>query len=79
MSSLAAGSPAVPPLEHSGRVTQLRVFASEATKLRSVRSTKWALLAAVVFTIGLAAIAATVVAHHWPHASAADRADFHPL
>jgi hypothetical protein len=79
MSSIAAGRPVVPPLEHTGRVTQFRVFVSEATKLRSVRSTKWALLAAFVFTIGLPAIGATVVAHHWPHASAHDRADFHPL
>ena len=36
-------------------------------------------LAAFVFTIGLPAIAATVVSHHWPHMSPHDRADFHPL
>jgi hypothetical protein len=60
-------------------VTQLRVFHSEWTKLRSVRSTRWSLLAAVVFTIGIAALACAVVSHHWPHASASDRADFHPL
>src|SRR5207302_11263694 len=31
------------------------------------------------FTIGIAALACAVVSHHWPHMSAADRADFHPL
>jgi ABC-2 type transport system permease protein len=72
-------APAIPPLEHVGRVTQLRVFISESTKLRSVRSTKWSLLAAFIFTIGIPAVAATVVSHHWPHMNAHDRADFHPL
>ena len=47
------------------RVTQRRVFVSEWTKLRSVRSTRWALLAAVVLTIGLAAIASAVIASTW--------------
>ena len=69
----------VPPLEHTGRVTQPRVFASELTKLRSVRSTKWSLLTAFVLTIGIPAIASAVVSHHWPQASPHDRADFHPL
>jgi ABC-2 type transport system permease protein len=72
-------APTIPPLEHSGRVTQLRVFLSESTKLRSVRSTKWSLLAAFVFTIGIPSVAAAVVSHHWPHMNAHDRADFHPL
>ena len=61
-----------------GSVTQFRVFVSEWTKLRSVRSTKWSLAAAFVLTIGVASIAAAVVSHHWPHVSPHDRADFHP-
>jgi ABC-2 type transport system permease protein len=69
----------IPPLRYVGRVTQLRLFVSEWTKLRSVRSTGWSLLAAFLFTIALPAIAATVVSHHWPHMSPRDRADFHPL
>jgi len=77
--STVAATPRIPPLEHTGRVTFPRVLVSEATKLRSVRSTKWSLAAAFVFTIGLAAIAAAVVSHHWPHMSPHDRADFHPL
>jgi ABC-2 type transport system permease protein len=69
----------IPRLPHTGRVTQARVLISEWTKLRSVRSTRYALLAAVVFTIGVAALACAVVAHHWPHMNAHDRANFHPL
>jgi ABC-2 type transport system permease protein len=75
----SVGATTVPPLPHMGRVTQLRVFLSEWTKLRSVRSTRWSLLAAVVFTIGIAALACAVVSHHWPHMSLQERADFHPL
>jgi ABC-2 type transport system permease protein len=76
VSTLAHGTPRV---EQYGRVTQARIFLSEWTKLRSVRSTKWSLLAAFAFTVGLPTIAATVVSHHWPHMSPHDRADFHPL
>jgi ABC-2 type transport system permease protein len=78
MSTLAPAQ-RIPTLEHTGRVTQLRVFLSEWTKLRSVRSTKWSLAAAFVLTIGLPAVAAAIVSHHWPHMSPHDRADFHPL
>jgi hypothetical protein len=70
----------LPPLETHGRVTQLRVARSEWTKLWSVRSTRWSLfLAALFFTIGLGALACAVIGHHYPHMSAHDKADFHPL
>src|SRR3954464_6065343 len=75
----SAGATAVPNLPHTGKVTQTRVFLSEWTKLRSVRSTLWSLFIAVVFTIGIAALACAVVSHHWPSVSASDRADFNPL
>lgn len=78
MSSLVQVS-AVPRLEHRGRVTQLRVALSEWTKLRSVRSTRYSLIAAVLFTIGLATLACAVVSHHYPSMSPRDKADFHPL
>jgi hypothetical protein len=75
----SATLPALPRLEERGRVTQARVLLSEWTKLRSVRSTLWALFAAVLFTIGIAALACFVVYHHWPQMEARDRAEFHPL
>ena len=62
-----------------GRVTQSRILLSEWTKLRSVRSTRWSLLAAFVLTIGIAALATAVVRNHWPSMSPADRAHFNPL
>jgi ABC-2 type transport system permease protein len=61
------------------RVTQPRVFLSEWTKLRSVRSTRYALLAAVVLTIGLATIASFVIASRWTGMPAAERANFNAL
>ena len=77
--SSVAHVPSVPRLDHRGRVTQARVGRSEWTKLRSVRSTRYSLAAAVLFTIGLAALACAVVAHHYPNMSPRDQADFHPL
>ena len=77
--SSVAHVPSVPRLAHEGRVTQARVALSEWTKLRSVRSTRYSLIAAVLFTIGLAALACAVVSHHYPSMSLQDRADFHPL
>jgi ABC-type transport system involved in multi-copper enzyme maturation permease subunit len=72
-------APVLPRLPHTGKVTQARVFRSEWTKLRSVRSTRWSFLVAFIGLIGIAAIATTVVSHHWPHMSPGDRASFHPL
>ena len=70
---------ALPRLDYQGGFTQVRVFRSELTKLRSVRSTGWSLAAAVIFTVGIGAIACAVVVNHWPHMNPHDRADFHPL
>jgi len=59
---MSAVAQRIPPLERTGRLTQARVLVSEWTKLRSVRSTKWALAAAFVLSIGLPALAAAIVA-----------------
>jgi ABC-2 type transport system permease protein len=72
-------STTLPPAAQTGKVTQARVAVSEWTKLRSVRSTRYSLLALVGFTIGIAAIATGVVSARWGHMSAHDRAHFHPL
>jgi len=58
MNSVAA--PVIPRLEHTGRVTQARVVLSEWTKLRSVRSTLWSLGVAVLLTVGLPLLIATI-------------------
>ena len=64
---------------HTGRVTQVRVAVSEWTKLRTLRSTRYALLAGVAMTIGFAIIPALVNASRWSSMSASERAGFHPL
>jgi uncharacterized membrane protein len=60
-------------------VTQARVVVSEWTKLRSLRSTRWSLFAAIVLTIGLPALFAAVTSSHWGSMSPHERADRHPL
>ncbi len=50
------------PDRHEVRVTQLRVVRSEYTKFRSLRSTLYTLLLAVVFMIGLGALFAGIQA-----------------
>jgi ABC-2 type transport system permease protein len=72
-------SVAIPRIERGGRVTQARVILSEWTKLRSVRSTRWSLLAAFVLTVGLPIVGSIVISTHWGHRSPGERAHFHPL
>jgi ABC-2 type transport system permease protein len=62
-----------------GRVTQLGVFRSEWTKLYSLRSTRYALLATAIMTIGFGIIATAVTVSRWATMSVADKATFDPL
>jgi ABC-2 type transport system permease protein len=61
------------------RVTQPRVLLSEWTKFRSLRSTVWTLLTAVVLSIGIGALFSAVSASQYPTFSPADRASFSPI
>jgi ABC-type transport system involved in multi-copper enzyme maturation permease subunit len=56
------------------RVTQARVVRSEWTKLWSLRSTRWSLLAAVFAMAGLGMIIAAFQMGHWSHLDAHERA-----
>jgi ABC-2 type transport system permease protein len=69
----------IPGLEYVGRLTQTKVAVSEWTKLHSLRSTRWSLLIAVVLSIGLPALFASVTSSHWGSMSPHERADRHPL
>ena len=60
------------------KVTQARVVVSEWTKLRSLRSTGFSLLAAVVFILGLAVLVTSVTVAHWPPNNAREAAGFDP-
>jgi len=51
---------------------------SEWTKLRTVRSTTWTLVATVVAVVGIGAIATAVTAAHWKNGGFADRIGFDP-
>jgi ABC-2 type transport system permease protein len=73
--SSAAGRQAAPAL----KVTQWRVLLSEFTKFRTVRSTVWTLLVAVVLMIGISALFSAVTASQYHTFSPADRASFNPV
>jgi hypothetical protein len=77
--STLSGVQQLPRAPHTGRVTQARVVFSEWTKLRSLRSTLWSLLAAVLLTVAFPIIFAAVTSSHWGSMSPHERADRHPL
>jgi ABC-type transport system involved in multi-copper enzyme maturation permease subunit len=58
------------------KVTQGRVVRSEWIKFRSVRSTVWTLLSAVVLMVGIGALFSAVSASQYHTFTAADRASF---
>jgi ABC-type transport system involved in multi-copper enzyme maturation permease subunit len=60
-------------------VTLWRVLRSEWTKLWSLRSTRWSMLAAVIGMAGLGALVAAFQMNHWPHASPDERAHFNAI
>jgi ABC-2 type transport system permease protein len=78
MSSTAA-SPALPRLEHRGRVTQARVARSEWTKFVSLRSTLWSLGVGTLLTIALPIVFSAVTASRWSHMSLDERSGRNPL
>jgi ABC-type transport system involved in multi-copper enzyme maturation permease subunit len=61
------------------KVTQARVLVSEFTKFRTLRSTLWTLLVAVVLEIGISALFSAVTASQYHTFGPADRASFNPV
>lgn len=59
-----------------GHLSQWRVTVSELTKFRTLRSTGYSMLVAVVLTIGLSAVAGYLTARQWTNMSLHDRATF---
>jgi len=70
----APGLRALPP----GHYRFSGALRSEWTKLRSVRSTAWCLIATVVLGIGVCLLAASSQASNWRHAGIVDKALFDP-
>lgn len=60
------------------KVTQARVLLSEWTKTRSLRSTIFSMLAAVVFIVGLSILVPSVIVAHWPPDRPGEAAAFDP-
>jgi len=79
MSAKAGAAAALPRLERTGRVTQLRVVLSEWTKLHSLRSSRWSLLVAGLLTVGFPLLFATILSNRWSHLSPRERAHRDPL
>jgi ABC-type transport system involved in multi-copper enzyme maturation permease subunit len=69
----AAGRASAAP---RGKVTQGNVVRSEWTKLWTLRSTRWSLLAAVIAQAALGILIAAVQMNRWTHLSVHDRATF---
>ena len=67
------------PADSVLKATQARVLVSEFTKFRTVRSTVWTLLVAVVLMIGISALFSAVSASQYHTFDAADRATFNPV
>jgi ABC-type transport system involved in multi-copper enzyme maturation permease subunit len=61
------------------KVTQLRVIQSEWIKLRSLRSTTWTLLVAVVLMVGLAALLSAVTNSEFHTLKPEEVASFNPV
>jgi ABC-2 type transport system permease protein len=69
----------ITPVAHDYRVTQLRVIRSEWTKLRTLRSSVWSLLGAVVFMAGLGILVGALQVTHWSQLDPHDRATYDPV
>jgi ABC-2 type transport system permease protein len=67
-----------PPASSHKKVTQARVLLSEWTKIRSLRSTIFSLLAAIVFIVGLAVLVPMVTVSHWPPRDPREALGFDP-
>jgi ABC-2 type transport system permease protein len=77
MSATAAPSPVLrSDATQRGRVTQRHVLRSEWTKLWSLRSTRWSLLAAVVAMGGLGVLVSAIQMSRWSHLDAQERLHF---
>ena len=76
--STATATPTRPRVSSPKKVTQARVLLSEWTKIRSLRSTVFSMLAAVVFVVGLSILVPSVIVSHWPPKNLAEAAGFDP-
>jgi len=79
MTAVLDSIPTTTPRPSPLKVTQPRVLHSEWTKFRSLRSTIWTLLVAVVLMIGIGALISAITANQFHTFSAHDIATFDPI
>jgi len=72
-------TPPQPTKRPPTRLTQARIARSEWTKFRSLRSSSFALLAALLMLVAFGIIASAATVHDWASMSAKDHAGFDPL
>jgi len=79
----AVATPVLPPAAEAQEVSSGRIFLdvmrSEWTKIRTVRSTMWTLLAAAAVMIAISIIGAEVIVHQWDTMQPADKAQFNSI
>ena len=73
-----AQSPA-PVRAHAGRVTQGRLIKSEWIKFRTLRSSRWSLIAGVGAMIAIAVLFSLAMKNHYPHMSRARQLEIDPV
>ncbi|HET7658884.1 MAG TPA: hypothetical protein VFK66_00750 [Oryzihumus sp.] len=78
MSTATTSNALRPQASTPKKVTLPRVVLSEWTKLRSLRSTVFSLLVAVVFIVGLSVLVPTVTVNHWPPRDPREALGFDP-
>src|SRR5258707_791436 len=64
---------------HVGKVTQGRIIKSEWIKFRTLRSSRWSLIAGVGAMIAIALLFSLAVKSHYPHMSAARQKEVDPV
>ena len=79
MTAVLESAPVTTTRPSTLKVTQARVLHSEWTKFRSLRSSVWTLLVAVVLMVGIGALFSAVTASQFHTFSAGDVARFNPI
>jgi ABC-2 type transport system permease protein len=74
MTAQPGALPSIP----AGRYNPLGQLRSEWTKLRTVRSTMWSLIATILAVVGIGALATAVTAAHWRNAGIVEKVGFDP-
>ena len=64
---------------HTGKVTQGRIIKSEWIKFRTLRSSRWSLIAGVGAMIAIALLFSLAMKSHYPHMSAARQKEVDPV